>query len=49
MAEAFRDPAFAKGPFPALYDLIAPAAVDVNRLHALALDDLGIANDTFFL
>ena len=30
MAEAFRDPAFAKGPFPALYDLIAPAAVDVK-------------------
>jgi hypothetical protein len=30
LAEAFRDPAFAKGPFPALYDLIAPAAVDVK-------------------
>ncbi len=30
MAEAFRDPAFAKGPFPTLYDLIAPAAVDVK-------------------
>ncbi|MCC7485343.1 MAG: hypothetical protein IT529_10190 [Burkholderiales bacterium] len=30
MAEAFRDPAFAKGPFPALYDLVAPAAVDIK-------------------
>ncbi|MCC6532578.1 MAG: ankyrin repeat domain-containing protein [Burkholderiales bacterium] len=30
MAEAFRDPAYAKGPFCALYELIAPAAVDVK-------------------
>jgi hypothetical protein len=29
MAAAFEDPAFARGPFPALYDRIAPAAVDV--------------------
>ncbi len=30
MAEAFRDSAFATGPFPLLYELIAPAAVDVK-------------------
>ncbi len=29
MLEAFRDPKFARGPFAALYELIAPAAVDV--------------------
>jgi len=29
LLEAFRDAKFAKGPFPALYELIAPAAVDV--------------------
>lgn len=30
MREAFLDPAFARGPFAALYDLLAPACVDVN-------------------
>ncbi|WP_455289816.1 UvrD-helicase domain-containing protein [Cupriavidus necator] len=30
MREAFRDPKFARGPFAALYDLLAPAAVDVK-------------------
>ncbi|MCC7327176.1 MAG: hypothetical protein IT521_10275 [Burkholderiales bacterium] len=29
MLEAFRDPKFARGPFAAIYELIAPAAVDV--------------------
>ena len=29
MLEAFREPKFARGPFAAVYDLIAPAAVDV--------------------
>ena len=29
MLEAFRDPRFARGPFAAIYELIAPAAVDV--------------------
>ncbi len=29
MLEAFRDPTFARGPFAAIYELIAPAAVDV--------------------
>lgn len=29
MLQAFRDATFAKGPFPALYELVAPAAVDV--------------------
>ena len=30
MLEAFRDPAFARGPFAALYELIAPGAIDVQ-------------------
>lgn len=30
LREAFRDPAFAKGPFARLYDCLAPSAVDVN-------------------
>lgn len=30
MREAFRDTRFARGAFPALYSLLAPAAVDVN-------------------
>ncbi len=30
MLQAFRDGSFAKGPFPAIYDRIAPAAVDVQ-------------------
>lgn len=30
MLEAFRDPRFAAGPFAALYELLAPASVDVN-------------------
>lgn len=29
MLQAFRDATFAKGPFPALYELVAPAAIDV--------------------
>ena len=30
MREAFRDPKFARGPFATLYELLAPAGVDVN-------------------
>ena len=30
LREAFRDPQFARGPFAALYELLAPASVDVN-------------------
>ncbi len=30
MREAFRDPKFAHGPFAALYELLAPASIDVN-------------------
>jgi hypothetical protein len=30
MREAFRDPAFARGSFAAIYDLVAPSAVDVQ-------------------
>ncbi|MHB1543494.1 MAG: AAA family ATPase [Gammaproteobacteria bacterium] len=30
MREAFRDAAFARGPFAALFDLLAPSVVDVN-------------------
>lgn len=30
MREAFRDPKFARGPFAALYELLAPAGIDVN-------------------
>ncbi len=39
MAQAFRDPAFAKGPFPAVYDLTAPAAVDVKTDERLVRID----------
>ncbi|RDK07243.1 ankyrin repeat domain-containing protein [Cupriavidus lacunae] len=31
MLEAFRSPRFASGPFGALYELLAPAAIDVNN------------------
>ena len=30
MREAFRDPAFATGPFGTLYELLAPSSIDVN-------------------
>ena len=30
MREAFRDPKFARGPFATLYELLAPASIDVN-------------------
>ncbi len=30
LREAFRDPPFARGPFAALYELLAPASIDVN-------------------
>lgn len=30
MRETFRDPKFARGPFAALYELLAPSAIDVN-------------------
>ena len=39
MREAFRDPKFACGPFAALYDRLAPAAVDVNTGERLVRID----------
>jgi hypothetical protein len=30
MREAFRDPKFARGPFASLYELLAPAGIDIN-------------------
>ena len=39
MREAFRDASFAGGPFAALYELLAPAAVDVNTGERLARID----------
>jgi hypothetical protein len=35
MREAFRDQDFAKGPFGALYELLAPESIDVNRALGL--------------
>jgi hypothetical protein len=39
MREAFRDPAFASGPFGALYGLLAPSSVDVNTSERLVRID----------
>jgi len=39
MREAFRDTAFARGPFAALYELLAPASVDVNTGNRLVRID----------
>ncbi len=39
MREAFRDPAFARGPFVALYESLAPASVDVNTGERLVRID----------
>jgi hypothetical protein len=39
MLEAFRDPKFAKGPFAALYELLAPSSVDVNTGERLVRID----------
>jgi hypothetical protein len=39
MREAFRDAAFARGPFAALYELLAPASVDVNNGQRLVRID----------
>ena len=39
MREAFRDPKFACGPFAALYELLAPASVDVNTGERLVRID----------
>ena len=39
MREAFRDPAFARGPFAALYESLAPASVDVNTGERLVRID----------
>ena len=39
MCEAFRDPAFASGPFGALYDLLAPSSIDVNTGERLVRID----------
>jgi hypothetical protein len=39
MREAFRDPKFARGTFAALYELLAPASVDVNTGQRLVRID----------
>ena len=39
MREAFRDPAFARGPFAALYELLAPSSIDVNTGERLVRID----------
>ncbi|MFA7280210.1 MAG: ankyrin repeat domain-containing protein [Sterolibacterium sp.] len=39
MREAFRDPKFAAGPFAALYELLAPASIDVNTGERLVRID----------
>lgn len=39
MREAFRDPKFARGPFARLYEILAPAAVDVNTGERLVRID----------
>lgn len=39
MREAFHDPKFARGPFAALYELLAPPAVDVNTGERLVRID----------
>jgi hypothetical protein len=39
LREAFRDPKFACGPFAALYELLAPASVDVNTGERLVRID----------
>lgn len=39
MREAFRDPAYASGPFGALYELLAPPSIDVNTGERLVRID----------
>jgi hypothetical protein len=39
LREAFRDPKFARGPFAALYELFAPAGIDVNTGERLVRID----------
>ncbi|MSQ72474.1 MAG: hypothetical protein EXR27_14460 [Betaproteobacteria bacterium] len=39
LREAFRDPAFARGPLAALYELLAPASIDVNTGERLVRID----------
>jgi len=39
MREAFRDPAFASGPFGTLYDLLASSSIDVNTGERLVRID----------
>lgn len=39
LREAFHDPEFARGPFAALYDLLAPASIDINTGERLVRID----------
>jgi len=39
MGVAFRDAKFARGPFPTLYELLAPPSVDVNTGERLVRID----------
>ncbi len=48
MLEAFRDAAFAKGPFGTLYDLLAPSAVDVMSEERLVRIDKHLSEYLLF-
>ena len=48
MQEAFRDQQFAKGPFGALYDRLAPASVDVNTGERLVRIDRHLSEYILF-
>ncbi len=48
MLEAFRDAKFAKGPFAALYELIAPAAIDVMSGERLVRIDRHLSEYLLF-
>ena len=48
MREAFRDAKFARGPFAALYELLAPASVDVNTGERLVRIDRHLSEYCLF-
>ncbi|WP_416574476.1 AAA family ATPase [Niveispirillum sp. KHB5.9] len=48
MQEAFREERFAKGPFAALYDLLAPASIDINTGDRLVRIDRHLVEYSLF-
>ncbi len=48
LREAFRDPQFARGPLAALYELLAPASVDVNTGERLVRIDRNLSEYFLF-